>query len=227
MTDYWLHRIWLGPHPMPERFKCYGQLWEELNPDLVLNEWSWHNLPEVLPCKDVIDDLYRRCTSVESTELPTQIADILGYWLVLEYGGIYANADINPFRPIPEHMWDRDFVTFEEKNYPLKVNAFIGGIEGSEFWKSVLDGIPDRYFSNPEAEMVFTTGPRYLTEKVDSWSETDVTIYPYSTVNPILWKDVPLGSYGSEVFPLDKLPADSIGIHDWHHRFTQRSNVVH
>lgn len=227
-----INRCWLGPRPMPSRFRRYGELWQELNPETEVIDWSWNNLPEDLPCLDVMEDLRQRCTSGTSTELPTQLADILGYWFSSQ-GDIYANADIRPVRSVPEEMWNSDFVTFEEREYELCVNAFTGGRFGSSFWQFVLDGISESYFSQPpNTEMVFTTGPIYLTARMKQWKDIGneeicpVTVYPWYTVNPILWKDVPQGSYGSDMVDLNNLPEGCIGIHDWWHRVTGRSNVV-
>lgn len=217
---------------MPARYKQYGKLWKDLNPDAIVVDHSWNDLPDYLPCQDVMDDLRNQCTSGNSTELPTQLADIIGYFLTKE-GGIYANADIRPVKPLPEEMWSADFATYEEVNYPLVVNAFTGGKEGSPFWSFVLEGIHESYFSHPRGtEMVFTTGPLYLTRRIEEWKrenprgEFPVTIYPYFTVNPILWKEVPPGRYGSDLVDLNNLPPGCVGVHDWGHKITGRTNTV-
>lgn len=220
---------------MPSRYKDYGSMWKELNPNVEVIDHSWHDLPDYMPCQDVMDDLRNQCTSGNSTELPTQLADIIGYFLTWQ-GGIYANADIRPVHPIPEGMWDTDFATYEEVNYPLTVNAFTGGKAASPFWQFVLEGIYDSYFSQPKkTEMVFTTGPIYLTNRIEQWrrenpsmayGEFPVVVYPYHTVNPILWKDVPPGVHGSDLVDLNNLPKGCIGVHDWGHKITGRSNVV-
>ena len=221
-----IHRVWLGPRPMPEHQKHYGTLWKDLNSDADLIDWSWHNLPTDLPCQDVMDDLRNRCTSSNSVELSTQLADIIGYYLSY-IGGIYANTDIKPVAPIHEHMWNSDFATYEEKDFPLVVNAFTGGVPNSELWKFVLDGISESYFSHPPGtEMVFTTGPIYLTRRLNQWKGKLVQIYPHSTVNPILWKDVPAGRLGSDLVNLNSLPDGCVGVHDWHHKINGRTNVV-
>jgi len=221
-----LYRLWLGPYPMPEQYKWYGALWRELNPDMEVIDFSWHNLPENLPCRDVMDDLRSKATSGHSVELATQLADVIGYYLT-SLGGIYSNADIRPVRPIPDYMWGTDFATYEEINYPLVVNAFTGGCQYSSFWRFLLAGLSQNYFDKPsDAEMVFTTGPHYLTSKIKEW-DRGITVYPHHTVNPILWKEVGEGQRGSDLLDLDTLPAGCIGVHDWGHKMTGRSNVVH
>ena len=51
-----IHRLWLGPRPMPQRFRYYGRDWERLNPGWECHDWSWHDLPEDLANADIMDD---------------------------------------------------------------------------------------------------------------------------------------------------------------------------
>lgn len=221
-----LHRLWLGPRPMPERYKYYGDLWKMLNPEVNVHDWSWHDLPEDLSNIGVMEDLRSKCSRSASVELATQLADIISYDLVATFGGIYANADIKPTNPIPERLWDTDFATYEEKDYDLVVNAFFGASPKAEFWFKVVDNLENNYRSYPaNTEMVFTTGPQYLT-KMHKENPGMLSVEPYYTVNPLLWKDVPLGQRASDIINTNSLPEGCIGIHDWGHRETGRGNTV-
>ena len=63
-----IHRLWLGPRPMPQRFKDYGRDWESLNPGWECHDWSWHDLPEDLANADVMDDTRRRSSRSDSID---------------------------------------------------------------------------------------------------------------------------------------------------------------
>ena len=43
-----IHRLWLGPRPMPQRFREFAQDWRDLNPGWECHDWSWHDLPDDL-----------------------------------------------------------------------------------------------------------------------------------------------------------------------------------
>lgn len=230
-----IHRIWLGPRPMPEAYKEYGRAWTNLNPGWEVLDWSWASLPEDLANAEVLEDMRKRSSTGTSVELPTAQADVISYELVYRYGGIYANADIQPIRPLSNilgHLQGGAWATYEEDNYPLIVNAFFGApFPKNAFWGDVVSGLHDNYFSlNSEGtesvEMVFSSGPHYLTGK----SDRRLNVLPYYTVNPVLWKDVPSGSDATIVIDsrggVGYLPQNCVGIHHWGHRKSGRSNVV-
>lgn len=231
-----VHRLWLGPRPMPEAYRGYGRAWEELNPGWQLHDWSWHDLPEDLVCNEVLNDMRARCTSGTSVEMPTAMADAISYELVYRYGGVYTNADIQPIKPLDTIDLSQAWATYEEDNYPLIVNALFGAPEpGDAFWQAVVERLPDNYFrlngydpSKLGVEMVFSTGPHHLTAVAEALGT--LKVFPYYTTNPVLWKQVEVGSDATPVIEarggIDSLPEGCIGIHHWGHKLTGRSNTV-
>jgi mannosyltransferase OCH1-like enzyme len=232
-----VHRLWLGPRPMPQAYRDYGQAWLDLNSDWQLHDWSWHDLPEDLYCNEVLQDMRLRCTSGTSVEMPTAMADAISYELVYRFGGVYANADIQPIKPLDTLDLSSAWATYEEENYALIVNALFGAPEAEDpFWGEVVRNLPDNYFrlngydtSNLGVEMVFSTGPHHLT-KIAEQLPTSLKVFPYYTTNPVLWKQVEVGSDATPVIEarggIDSLPEGCIGIHHWGHKLTGRSNTV-
>ncbi len=234
-----IHRLWLGPRPMPARYRYYGTLWEYFNPEWKLKDWSWHNLPETFQNDLVLEDMRKRCTSGLSVELPTALADVISYELVAKFGGIYANTDIQPVRPLGSLGLEIDapWATYEEENYSLIVNAFFGAPDADNpFWQQVVGRLQDRYFGlnkdgQEGVEMVFSSGPHHLTEVArEVGAEYSFRVLPYYTVNPVLWKDIAPGTDATSVIQarggIDKLPFGCVGIHHWGHKLSGRSNVV-
>lgn len=228
-----IHRLWLGPLPMPERFKDFGARWRELNPGWQLREWSWHNLPcywDGVPSaaanQDVTDDLLARATR-PSPELAAQLADVLSYHFLLDRGGIYVNCDICPVRPLsvlPHECWTRPWASMEDQT--LVSNAVMAGQPGDRFWEQLLEELPRRYFRNPRAPMYDSTGPHLLTEM---WQRSRGTPYellvlPRETFNPIHLSEVP--ERGVPIWAFDSLPATTVAVHTWDHRRTGRKNLV-
>lgn len=219
---------------MPARFKEYGVQWRRLNPEWHVQDWSWSDLPDDLANDRVLEDIRGRCTSGLSLEMPTALADVISYDLVERFGGIYANADIQPVKSLEVlrlDEYDIAWATYEENNYPLVVNALFGASEEHDpFWTRVVGQLEENYFSmnvpgQPGVEMVFSSGPRYLTA-VSEQGGIPFRVLPYYTVNPFLWKDIPQGSDASELMVATKLPEGCVGVHHWAHRKNGRSNVV-
>jgi mannosyltransferase OCH1-like enzyme len=218
---------------MPDRFKQYALGWLELNPGWRVKEWSWHNLPEKLANADVMEDLRQRCTSGTSTELPTQLADILGYEIVLMAGGIYVNADIQPVRPILEAMTDgRAWASLEDGAHI--VNAAIGGPAGHPFWQAVVEELPRRYWhmrsTGQSSEMNQMTGPHLLGDCARRFTGHaylgGLHVFGQETFNPVHWSQIPFGETAEGRFDVSALPPGTVGVHHWHHREIRRSNVV-
>jgi mannosyltransferase OCH1-like enzyme len=105
-----VHRVWLGPDRMPEEYTAYMCKWSELNPkDEIIDYYNilidydkknnnWINI-------SVIDDILARVDGKMTIEAAVQIADVVGYELIYNFGGLYVNCDIEPIRSI-EYMYD-------------------------------------------------------------------------------------------------------------------------
>jgi len=202
----------------------YGQAWGVLNPDCLVHDWSWADLPDDLANQSIMDDLRTRCTKGDSIELSTQLADIISYDLVRRFGGIYVNCDIQPFRPLLPEMKNKGaWAGWEEPWEDNVVNCAFGGT--SDFWGVVVAELSDWYWDKRTAgleEMNQLTGPRYLTSRYRQHQE-ELYIYPSSVFNPVYWKDIPPGTVIEHQecdFP------NAIALHHWDHRNTGRSNIV-
>lgn len=220
--------MWLGPKPMPELFRGFSRDWERLNPEWVVRDWSWHNLPTDLANQDVIDDLIYRANK-NQVGLATALADVIAYDLVARYGGVYSNADIAPIRSVeklPNYDWRNNWATYEDSEFA--VNAIFGGPCGSKFWTTVVNGLSERYWRMYGDEMNRVTGPHYLTEMWRRHPE-ELIVYPTETFNPVIWWDIPPYQSSEETYEQVKnreFSESVFGIHLWNHRSTMRSNIV-
>lgn len=232
----YIHRIWLGPKAMPQRYAEYGEKWQELNPDWKLLLWteehlcpgqeSLRNISQQITRYDVISDLIARDQGRRGEELYVQMADVFAYELIYLFGGIVVNVDIEPLRSL-DYLFDyyqvRDsaYVALEDDN--RIVNAVLGGPARHPLYGRVLQDMKDRYFANPLAEMVQTTGPALLTDVVRAWTDQDVTVLPTSAFNSIHWSQIPDGGNAEGLWN----PGDGIiGVHHWGHRASGRSNTI-
>lgn len=232
-----IHRIWLGPRPMPERYEEYGKRWQLLNPGWVVQEWGEFALlgpdaverrresfPEI---QDVLDDIIARDAGKHGEECYVQLADVLAYELIYLYGGIVVNVDIEPIRPM-EYLFEYYGIPESGAYAPLEdheriVNAVLGGPRRHPLYRKILDDLPTRYFASPQAEMVLTTGPQLLTDSIRALSNECIVILPTRSFNCVHWSQI---AHGEQADGLWK-PADGVvGVHHWGHRKTGRSNVV-
>lgn len=222
-----IHRFW-GGRPMPEEFASYGQTWRRLNPDWVVHDWTYEQLPD-LRCAAVVDDLFSRASDPLSEALWVQVADVVGYELLARYGGVYVNCDICPVRPLTallNAVNNRAWVTREDDYWVT--DAAIGAPGPREpFWEVVLACLPESYWAKRDAEMVVSTGPQFLTPLAyDAAEGGKLVILPAETFNPIHYLSVPEFNPKPLSYSISALPENTIGVHQWAHRRTMRPNVV-
>lgn len=221
-----IHRYWSGPKPMPEEYVAFGEKWEDLNPGWAVVDHGEEIIqlwPDLAP---VFNHLYERDGGRDSIELHVQVADVVGYALLREFGGIYVNTDMEPLRPLSTIINEStpSFASYENYEDFRIVNAAIGAPRPYDvFWSDLLDGLPARYFSRPYDEMVMSTGPGYLTDFYNTNKDKyEFQVFPKSTFNPIHWGQIGSGGDASGF----TYPEDSVAVHHWGHKKDGRSNYI-
>lgn len=219
-----IHRFWAGS-VIPQEYQDYGRQWKDLNPDWIVKTWSEASAIALVRDPDlqaVIEDFYRRDEGRLGIELYVQLADVIGYFLVAKFGGVYVNCDSQPLRPLAGLLPNKAWASYENNEDGRIVNAAIGAPQpNNEFWTGLLKELPARYFSNPTAEMVETTGPALLTDHAHAhWDQ--IHVFPVESFNPIHWKQIASGENASGF----TYPDESIAVHHWGHKKDGRSNVI-
>lgn len=222
-----IHRYWSGPREMPENYKEFGQKWEDLNPGWVVVDHGEEIIQLWPDLADVFNHLYERDAGRDGIELHVQIADVVGYALIREFGGVYVNCDMEPLKPIEPEL---EFIA--EENLPWAsyenhedwriVNAAIGAPNaGHPFWEGLLRQLPLNYFSRPFDEMVMSTGPGFLTNYIHA-TNSDIFIFEKDVFNHVHWKQIAEGEDASGF----SHPDSAIAVHHWGHKKDRRSNHV-
>ena len=213
-----IHRIWCGSD-MPDDYQRYGEDWARLNPGWRVWEWNeselatgrWTN-------QKVVDHLYERDAGRHTTELWAQLADVLGYELLYQFGGVYVNTDVQPVKPLSAITADVPWVASEDRRYV--VNCAMAGPQLHPFFGDVIDRLRQSYWENPTGPMNRTTGPWLLTQ---TWRDhPEVTALPVEVFNPVHWKQVKKGGTAEG----RRVPDTTVAIHHWGHRRDGRSNII-
>jgi len=215
---------------MPQEYKDFGVEWAALNSDWTVKDHGDELLDRKWRNQSVIDDLLTRGKRFDADRiaLATQLADVISYELLLYFGGLYVNTDIQPVRPL-ENLFEKEPDLINRPMAGMEddywaVNAVMWApIRNINFWHKVINELPNRYFSMPGAFMNATTGPHLLT---DVWSKNrdELVVLNRNYFNPIHWSQVQYG-HDAEFHPLD-LPDKTIAVHHWGHRKNQRNQRV-
>lgn len=218
-----INRIWLGGE-MPERYREYGELWKELNPDLELHDWTEEEIMDTeWKNKDVLADLWdqSRKPGADMIAYYTHVADVIDYEILWKEGGWYFNTDMKPIKPLSTldevTNWDFPGLAMEDDVHPVNM-AMYSPEKHHYFFARVLDTLPKRYFSMPGAFMNATTGVQLLEESL-IWHDGFINRWHRNVFNPIHWSDF---NYG-ETPDIDReYPEGTVAVHEWLHRTNQR-----
>lgn len=224
--DKLVHRLWLGPKPMPEAYVTYGKQWQEMNPDWEVIEWTREILPESRNHL-ILDDIAKRPRSSIPMDFDRAVAvqssDVIYYDLVERFGGIALNVDIEPLQPLSvlmDAVGENAWATYEDANY--LVNCAYGAPKGHPFFKALNDYLPTNYYARYGEYMQHQTGPHLLTHM---WQQRgDILALPKETFNFVYHWDIPAGSDAS-AWREQAIEAGAIGLHHWSHRKDQANYV--
>lgn len=218
-----MHRIWLGGE-MPERFRRYGELWEDLNPNLRL--WDWTE-EEILDSQwinnDVLHDMYKNSKQpgADMVAYYTHVADVVDYELIYKKGGWYFNTDLKPIKSLDGLVeYANPGLAMEDDVHA--VNMAMYGIAGDGFFQKVIANLPKRYFSMPGAFMNATTGVQLLMQTLAEYPGY-VVRWPRNVFNPIHWSEF---DYGTTPNIDREYPKETVAVHEWLHRTNQRGQRV-
>jgi hypothetical protein len=84
-----IHRVWLGPDPVPEVFEQYAESWRRHHPDWELRLWRDADLP-ALSCQAELERARGFKTRYDITRLE----------LLRQMGGVIIDLDVEALRPI-------------------------------------------------------------------------------------------------------------------------------
>lgn len=224
-----LHRLWIGPAPMPGAYVEYGELWAEMNPGWTVKLWSEEELEDLHMINRRIWDHIKTHGGGTAIALKpevaraTQLADVAAYELIYRFGGVYVNCDMEPLRPLSElPIRDGDAWACREIAHWIN-NGAIGGPIGHRFWRAVIEQLPIRYNAMPGQPMNVTTGPHLLTDVADRVD--GLKVLDRNTFNFASYGDVALGGDASR-YREAAYKAGAIALHHWAHRTAaMRSDV--
>jgi mannosyltransferase OCH1-like enzyme len=153
------HQIWVGPAPLPDEFRAYGQGWLERHPGWELKLWTDENFP---PRETLI-----RPEAADLLRAPWERGDIFRLELLLTQGGVHIDTDFECLRSIEPLIEDADvFVGFRKAG---KLNgALMGSVPGHPLVERALREIRPQisYGKNMATgdNLKHTTGPEFIDE---------------------------------------------------------------
>lgn len=88
-----IHLIWVGENDPPSYFNLHFRKWKELMPDWELRVWRNEDITLQHFPEDIIQLL-------KTVKKGAQQADIMRYFIMEKYGGVYLDSDITPHKTL-------------------------------------------------------------------------------------------------------------------------------
>jgi mannosyltransferase OCH1-like enzyme len=154
-----IHQIWIGNKKIPKEYKYYMKSWKIYNPEWEYNLWTDDNLPEIKnkKVKEILNS-NKYHYSIKS--------DLLRYYILYEYGGLYVDADFECYRNFDCFLNNTFFAGYESSK--IIAAGLLGSLKKEKTLQSIINIC---YFnllsntveySNLKADIV--TGPKVLTD---------------------------------------------------------------
>ncbi|MFC1845669.1 glycosyltransferase family 32 protein [Candidatus Dependentiae bacterium] len=163
-----IHQIWLGS-PVPEKFDHFRNSWKNMHPDWEYKLWSDADI-EALNLQN--DSCYHAAVNYGER------SDIARYEILYQFGGVFADIDMECLKPIDILTYCFDFFAGMEPpadapflhRLIMVNNGMIGALPHHPLVKQILDKVEK---CKHEDDVVKRTGPIFLTDAIVDVLDSD------------------------------------------------------
>jgi len=159
-----IHLIWVGDAPMPDTFLPYVESWHALMPDWHVHVWTNEDITtKQFPEKAV--------NLINSAEKGAQKADIMRYFIIERYGGVYVDADIVPnksLEPLLNSFESSKLIVCHDipLTWNYVINAFFAAAPHHPVLKTACDMCYDTILNTEDIHL--KTGPFLLGHAINN-----------------------------------------------------------
>jgi hypothetical protein len=104
MIEKTIHYVWLGSDDVPQKYHSFIENWHKLHPEWEIKKWNENNF-------DCINNPWiKRAIEQKNYSLA---ADVIRSYVLLTYGGVYLDVDMELFKPLDELINNDFFIGYE------------------------------------------------------------------------------------------------------------------
>lgn len=124
-----IHYCWFGPNPKSDLIQRCIHSWKQLCPDYEIMEWNESNF-------DISTNKY--CQQAYNDKRYAYVSDIARLVVLLRYGGIYLDTDVELLKPLDDLLYNTCFMGAENDN-TVNTGLILGAEANHPFIKSHLE----------------------------------------------------------------------------------------
>lgn len=141
-----IHYCWFGNNEMPEQVKKYISSWKKYCPDYEIVEWNESNF-------DIHQ--YKYTEEAYNEKKWAFVTDVVRLYVMVNYGGIYMDTDVEVLKPLDEFLDLKAFSGFETNN---NISTGIMACEkGFPLFSELLKRYENRPFILPDGSLDTST----------------------------------------------------------------------
>lgn len=184
-----IHLCWFSNESYPIEIRICLESWKRLLPDYEIKLWDY------AAAKAIDCDFLHEALSDHRWAFA---ADVVRFYAVYKYGGVYMDSDIELFQRFDALLDTGDFITFCENDKPAEQEfglqaAFFMGVKGNSFCKDMFQYYCRLHYRNADGSVMSTISPyimlevarRYGFASLDEKQELPgMTVYPTYLLAP-------------------------------------------
>ena len=152
-----IHYIWLGGNDEPQILKKCKASWKKYCPDYEIKRWDESNLNI---------DCCNYCRQAYDTKKYAFASDVLRFYILKDYGGIYVDIDVEILKPIDELLKNEVFSGFETSGF-VAPGLIIGAEPNNKFINEFIEDYNKINFEyNPQKQVTICN---LVTDKLMSY----------------------------------------------------------
>jgi mannosyltransferase OCH1-like enzyme len=191
-----IHQIWVGPHPIPDKFTQFMENIKTLHPEYEYRLWT---------DKDLTTSNFTLYEYIEKTPIYAQKADIMRYEILYKYGGIYLDVDFEIFKNLTPILTNSLIICNEDFNVNEYIaNCFFACTPNNPNLKRCMENI--KHCKLGQKMVTLDTGPHYF-RKCIKLDET-VKLLPIHVMYPI--------NFHQRGYRPSKFHPETYGMHHWY-----------
>jgi mannosyltransferase OCH1-like enzyme len=180
------HQAWLGTAPMPDDAERWQESWRRQHPDWEFRFWTDDNIP-----------LLQNVREFDDAPTPAAKANILRYELLLQFGGVWLDLDMECLKPLDSLLAKVPAFVAKRNSTDICIAA-LGAAPNHPFFQSVAQNLPAHYATHRDQVPVISCGGRYVHSLLTSEAGQDVVQFPPPVFFPYDYADRNLARQGRE-----------------------------